>query len=145
MSDKPFPDPDMIRGRLEEIFAKGKAKTFEETPAEEVSEPNKKELWDGEVERLMRAKTLLETQTKFRAGDVVCWKPGLRNFGAPAYGRPAVVIEVLKKPYIITDVPPPSNHFRERLNLKILVLDSDRDCDEFLVDGRRFQKAGSPA
>jgi hypothetical protein len=144
MSEKRFPDPDEIRGRLEEMFAKGKKKTIEETPPEDVQEPDKKQLWDDEVERLMKCKDLLETETKFKVGDVVCWKPGLRNFNSPAYGRPAVVIEVLKEPHVIKDVPPPSNHFLEMLNLKILVLDSDRDCNEFLVDGRRFQKATSP-
>lgn len=137
----PFPDPETLFDRIKEAAGnfKQSPQATEDQPLDEVREPDKKELWADEVRRLTEARVLLEKRQSFRSGDVIAWKPGLRNRNSPAYDRPAVVMEVLKKP-IVVDAPANSPHFRENFDLKILVLDSDKDCAEFYVDGRRFQK-----
>jgi len=40
----------------------------------------------------------LTQATRLQAGDVVAWKPGLRNRRWPNYGKPAIVVEVLDRP-----------------------------------------------
>lgn len=79
----------------------------------------------------------------FKPGDLVCWKPGLRNRRFPCGGRPAVVLEVLTTPVLDTDADSGSTYYREPLDLVLgLFLDEGEHRGNFLswyFDGRRFQ------
>lgn len=79
----------------------------------------------------------------FAPGDLVTWKPGLKNKRFPRYGLPAVVIEVLETPVFDRDDEAGSTYFREPLDLVLgLIWDSNPGRGElvtFYYDQRRFQ------
>lgn len=81
----------------------------------------------------------LEQHSSFRRGQLVRWKPGLRNKQLPAYGDSAIVLEVLDAPLVNVADPPDSPFFRERLDLALGVLDAAGDFVCFHFDGRRFE------
>jgi hypothetical protein len=79
----------------------------------------------------------------FAPGDLVTWKPGLKNKRTPRYDQPVVVIEVLETPVLDREDEAGSTYFREPLNLVLgLIWDSNPGRGElvtFHYDGRRFQ------
>ncbi|NEX22779.1 hypothetical protein G3480_21150 [Thiorhodococcus mannitoliphagus] len=79
----------------------------------------------------------------FAPGDLVSWKPGLRNKRIPRYDQPAVVIEVLDEPVLDRMDEAGSTYFREPLDLVLgLIWDSNPGRGElvtFHYDSRRFQ------
>ncbi len=55
---------------------------------------------DGDLDTALLARyASLNMTYVFRSGELLCWKPGLRNRRTPAYGTPAVVLEVLDRPH----------------------------------------------
>lgn len=76
----------------------------------------------------------------FKPGDLVQWQPGLKYTKLPAYGEPAVVVEVLPQPVCDENAPCCSAYFRSPCSL---VLGLQREgrflCWHF--DGRRFELA----
>ena len=92
---------------------------------------------------LLERYALLNTSHAFKPGDLVCWKPGMRNRRVPAYGTPAVVLEVLETPIPDSDKESGSTYFHEPLSL-VLGLFWNRDPGRgdfvaFHFDGRRFE------
>ena len=134
-------DIENLRSRLEE--AMGRIRKNDDPAAEAGPEPDRKELWADEVARLRQAHVLLSEDVKFRIGDIVTWKDGLRNMEYPGAGRPALVTEVLKNPVEMSTAPG-SPYFREPLTIKGMVAVDDRTHLEFRVNGRRFRKADGP-
>lgn len=49
----------------------------------------------GTPEELKKMGDLYLTQYKFKPGDLVQWKPGLKNVKSISYGHPAVVLEFI--------------------------------------------------
>lgn len=91
---------------------------------------------------LERSYAAYRTQHRFRAGQLVEWKPGLVNRNSPADGDLAIVVESLAAPRISEHIEGSSPYFQEPLSLVVGV----RDDDAFLllhVDGGRFQPARS--
>jgi hypothetical protein len=89
-----------------------------------------------------RVRAIYDSYTQhheFRPGQMVEWKPGLRNKRLPDYGQPAVVQDVLAEPVINTADPADSPYFRERLGLILGVLDGDGDLMFLPFDASRFQ------
>lgn len=80
---------------------------------------------------------------RFNPGDLVTWKPGLKNHRVPRYGQPAVVIEVLATPILDSDKEAGSTYFRQPLDVVLgLIWDADPGRGElvtFHYDSRRFQ------
>ena len=74
----------------------------------------------------------------FDEGDLVTWKQGLKNGRYPQKNYPAIVTRVYEKPISRSDMESGSNHFREPLDLVILV-DTGDEVSEFHVDSRRFK------
>ena len=83
-------------------------------------------------------KDLNNNTTSFKPGDLVTWKQGLKNGKFPKRNYPAIVSRVYGDPVIREDMESGSNHFREPLDLIILV-DTGTEVSEFHVDSRRFQ------
>lgn len=85
----------------------------------------------------------LQQRHAFAPGDLVTWKPGLKNKHAPGYGQPAVVVEVLTRPLHDRDDEAGSPYFREPLDLVLGVLpDAGPAQGQLLLwhfDSRRFQ------
>jgi len=75
---------------------------------------------------------------KFQPGDLVTWKPGLRNRVMPDYGEAAAVIEVLTTPVYDQTADSSSPYFREPLSLRCLVIDKDGDAMIFYFDANRM-------
>ena len=87
-----------------------------------------------------RANQYLEEHI-FAVGDLVRWKPGLRNRNIPVYGAPCVVMEVLDPPLIEEGLNAGSTYFREPITLKLAIVDEDEELVFFHFDGNRFEKA----
>ena len=100
---------------------------------------------NGDLGAVLRERyRLLTTAHRFAPGDLVTWKPGLRNHRVPHYGQPAVVIQVLAEPILDQENGEAgSAYFREPLDLVLgLIWDSDPGRGElisFHYDSRRFQ------
>ena len=75
----------------------------------------------------------------FAKGQMVKWKPGLKNRKFPEYGEPAIVTAVLPNPtFDPSEVTAGSPYFQEPLTF---VLGTYRDDEflEFRLDSRRFE------
>jgi hypothetical protein len=86
----------------------------------------------------------------FRPGQLVCWKPELKNRKFPAYGECGVVVNVLPEPVMDTGNDSGSPYFREPLDIVIGFLDGEGDFITYHFDSRRFapineQKASGSA
>jgi hypothetical protein len=80
----------------------------------------------------------LDVPNSFEKGQIVAWKPGLKNRMFPEDGEPAIVTSVLPTPvFDLTETSAASPYFQEALSLVIGVFRDD-DLLEFRVDGRRF-------
>lgn len=80
---------------------------------------------------------------RFAAGDVVTWKPGLRNRRWPSDGKPAIVVELLDPPVHDSEKDSGNPYFREPLDIALGVFIEDGphrgDFVIWHVDGRRLQ------
>ncbi|WP_157681827.1 hypothetical protein [Microbacterium pygmaeum] len=83
----------------------------------------------------------LSARESFRPGDLVVWKPRLKNRVHPAYDEPAVVVEVLETPVVNAEVDPSSTYFREPLDIVLGFLDDEDEILVYHYDSRRFAKA----
>lgn len=119
-------DPSTLRRVLEEVEERESQKTEKLRSNEAVD--MLQELWN----RLMEA-------VEFEPGQLVRWKRGLKNRTLPAYGVPAVVIEVVDPPVYDDTKGSGSAYFREPLTLVLGILDDDEELVQFHFDGRRFE------
>ncbi len=89
-----------------------------------------------------RYQSLVKRQ-RFSPGQLVEWKPGLKNKRIPRYGQPAVVIEILETPVLDREDEAGSTYFREPLDVVLgLLWDEGPARGEFVTfyyDSRRFQ------
>ncbi len=80
---------------------------------------------------------------RFAPGDLVTWKPGLKNRRVPHSGQPAVVLEVLKEPVFDSEKDSGSPYFREPLDVVLgLFVEDGPHRGDFLnwhFDSRRFK------
>ncbi|WP_374480821.1 hypothetical protein [Zoogloea sp.] len=85
----------------------------------------------------------LKRRQAFQPGDVVLWKPGLKNRRWPAYGKPAIVVEVIDPPIFDSEKDSGSAYFREPLDVAVGVFIEDGPHrGDFVVwhfDSRRLQ------
>jgi hypothetical protein len=78
-----------------------------------------------------------ETET-FKPGDLVAWKPGMKNKKYPAYDEPIVVLEVFEP---LRNKDTGTTYGAEPLDMRcILHKDSDGDLNAFAHDSHRFTK-----
>lgn len=75
----------------------------------------------------------------FQPGDLVTWKPGLRNKLMPAKGQPGIVIEKLAEPVMDDAADADSPYYREPLDIAVGVVDADDDVLVYWFDSRRMQ------
>ena len=73
-------------------------------------------------------------------GDLVEWKPGLKNSARPMAGERAVIIETLQEPMRIwTEGSLDTTRSGGRYDIIIAMMDSDGELLHFPSDSRRFQ------
>ena len=93
-------------------------------------------------EQLLALQRRFEMQPpeSLKPGQIVQWKPGMKNKRIPDYGEPAIVMEVLSLPIFDTDsFDAGTKYFREPLSLILGIHDPDGDFALFHYDGRRFE------
>lgn len=90
------------------------------------------------IEKLKTCYQQLNSYSTFRPGDIVMWKPDLRNRQRPDYGEPAIVLEVLDGPLFDESDDSGSPYFREPLDIRLGVLLEDGNFASFMFDSRRF-------
>ncbi len=78
-------------------------------------------------------------ERSLKPGMLAVWKPGLKNKRLPAYGQPAVVMEVMKEPVLDHTEEAGSPYFREPIGLLLGVLMEGTDFWVWHFDARRFQ------
>lgn len=84
-----------------------------------------------------------KTVRDFEVGDLVQWKPSLRNRHRPEYGERAFVFEVREHPRYNDKRDPGSPYYMEQLDLVLGILDDDDELVFYHFDSRRFEKAPS--
>lgn len=107
----------------------------------QIQEPEEKREINIEdyTKRLIKAIETYDKKYNFKKGELVIWKNGLKNKKVPDYGVPAVVIEVYEEPIIDEDAPLASPYYKEKLTLKLAILDEDNELFTFHYDGNRFE------
>lgn len=82
----------------------------------------------------------LRKEHRLVPGQLVQWKRGLRNRRHPAYGEPAIVMEVLDPPLRDTKSESGNPFFREPITVALGVIPQEGgDLLIFHYDGRRFK------
>ena len=79
-----------------------------------------------------------EARCEFKPGDLVEWKPGLKNKNAPDYGQPCVVMEVLPG-YRNLEQDTGTPYHREPLDLAVGMIYKNGDFVSFHFDSARFR------
>jgi hypothetical protein len=75
----------------------------------------------------------------FEKGQLIRWKPNLKNRNFPEYGEPVIITSVLKEAvFDPSETSAASPYFREPLTLVVGRI-ADGDFLEYHVDGRRFE------
>lgn len=74
----------------------------------------------------------------FKPGDLVEWRPGLRNKKAE-YGEPMIVLSVLDVPIFDGEANSGSLYFREPLDIITGRIDSNGDFFNLYYDSRRLK------
>ena len=76
---------------------------------------------------------------RFKVGDLVTWKPGMRNRKCPRYDQVVIVSAVFDFVAYNPEKSSGSPYFREPQTMKIAFVDEDSEFVEFCVDGQRFE------
>jgi hypothetical protein len=92
------------------------------------------------MEVLKLYERLTAPQEPFKPGDVIVYKPGLKNTKIPAYDQPVVVTRVLDEPIFDFEKDSSSRYFQNPLDIVIGTVAMDNDFCEFHADSRRFMK-----
>lgn len=75
----------------------------------------------------------------FKPGDIIEWKPGLRNRRFPQYGEPFVVVEVLTIPIIDEAAESSGPYWKEPLDLRIGLVGPSGDFSMYYMDSHRVR------
>ncbi len=126
--------PEESMSDIEKALARAVIKSMVEDAGEEEPTVRPPEI---EARRILDFYNDLNTTQRFKPGDLVTWKRGLKNGKFPHRNYPAIVSYVYDEPVLREDMESGSNHFREPLDLVILV-DTGSEVSEFHVDSRRF-------
>ena len=93
----------------------------------------------GQQQRLEKEYSSYLKRQAFEVGQIVQWKPGLKNSRRPLYDQPLVVLEVLDSPIRDTKVATGSPYYREPLDIVLGLIDEDGDFLAFHFDSNRFE------
>lgn len=93
------------------------------------------------ADELRRLRNKMLERNDFYPGQIVTWKPQLKNKRIPSYGGLMIVMEVLDEPIITTEQGPGSAYFREPIDLAAAITDEEGDVDIFWYDSRRLEAA----
>ena len=138
---KPSKNDPQFRAFLQQVSAVGKPDSGDDTFDKPSTSPADGESLSEITQRLITMYGRLGEGADFQPGDLVEWKPGLRNRSRPRFGEAAIVVQVLSEPFDNSDWDVSSRAFIvECLSLQIGVVNDIGDFTEILVDGRRMRK-----
>lgn len=95
---------------------------------------------DSAIQELKKSYEAYISNESLSTGDVVSWKPGMRNRTLPNYRQPAIVIEKLQYPIFDESQNAGSQYFHEPLDLRVGFLDDNNQFVIYFYDSRRFEK-----
>lgn len=95
---------------------------------------------DSAIRELKKSYEAYISNESLSTGDVVSWKPGMRNRTLPNYRQPAIVIEKLQYPIFDESQNAGSQYFHEPLDLRVGFLDDNNRFVIYFYDSRRFEK-----
>lgn len=90
------------------------------------------------IQKLVEYRQLLNEKHEFKEGDIVTWKPNLKNRTTPNYNEPAIVLEVLESPLFDDSTETGSAYFREPLDIIIGII-AEGELISFYFDKRKFR------
>jgi uncharacterized protein YkvS len=91
------------------------------------------------IDRLKKLKENFELSNKFKVGDIVIWKDGLKNRNIPEYDSPGIVMRLLE-PAVVDDTREPSSpYYGEPLDISVGFISVDNEFIIFAQDSRRFR------
>jgi hypothetical protein len=91
------------------------------------------------VEQLRTNHQELVKTHRFRAGQLVVWKKGLKNKKLPEPNQPAIIVEVFDEPRFETSRDPGSPYYAEPLDLVLGIMTKEGEFLTFYFDKRRFE------
>ena len=95
---------------------------------------------DSAIQVLKRSYETYISNESLSTGDVVSWKPGMRNRTLPNYRQPAIVIEKLQYPIFDESQNAGSQYIHEPLDLRVGFLDDNNQFVIYFYDSHRFEK-----
>lgn len=95
---------------------------------------------DPAIQELKKSYEAYISNESLSTGDVVSWKPGMRNRTLLNYRQPAIVIEKLQYPIFDESQNAGSQYFHEPLDLRVGFLDDNNQFVIYFYDSRRFEK-----
>lgn len=95
---------------------------------------------DAEVDFLRHSQQLLTGDVQFKEGDIVFWRPCMKNRKWPAYNQPAIVLDVLAEPIIDTSADVNGPYYGEKLNVRLGLRGDDGAFYSYMFNGGRFEK-----
>lgn len=95
---------------------------------------------DSAIQELKKSYEAYISNESLSTGDVVSWKPGMRNRTLPNNRQPAIVIEKLQYPIFDESQNAGSQYFHEPLDLRVGFLDDNNQFITYFYDSRRFEK-----
>ena len=99
---------------------------------------------DNEAQALIETFATYARPVDLKPGDIVKWKPGMKNKRRPAEDELAVVVEIYPQPvYRHYAKFAGSPVYDEPINARIALLDHDGEFMVYGFDLARFEKAGS--
>ena len=142
--DVPGSDPGRA---LEHIFGDDNPPSVEELSAFLAQRKvNSIQRWSSPeaVEVLKERCAALNDKVELKKGDVVRWKHHLKNKTFPAYGVPAVVVDILEEPVTNPEQSAGSVYFQEKLDIVLGFYGegepgSEDDIRTYHFDSRRFE------
>lgn len=106
-------------------------KTLEEKKSSSSSNEDK-------IELLKKLKNLYDKKNVFEVGDIIRWKPQLKNRKLPDYNEPTIVLEVLAEPVLDDSKEVGNAYYREKNDIRVGVLRDDTLL-MFYFDSNRFE------
>ena len=91
------------------------------------------------IKQLKGAYSQFKEEPSFQVGQLVKWKKNLKNRKMPKENQPAIVLEVLEKPFLNQEVDMGSPYFREKIDLVLGLLDKSGNMFAFYYDSKRFE------
>lgn len=95
---------------------------------------------DSAIQDLKKSYEAYISNESLSTGDVISWKPGMRNRTLPNYRQPAIVIEKMQYPIFDESQNAGSQYFHEPLDLRVGFLDDNNQFVTYFYDSRRFEK-----